>query len=58
LTLYTASTRLELLEEGLPVLIASLVVAYPHDLRFGETIQLYMHVLLLFMVGSMCCSVI
>jgi hypothetical protein len=58
LTLYAASTRLDLLEEGLPVLIASLVVAYPHDLRFGETIQLYMHALLLFMVGSMCCSVI
>jgi hypothetical protein len=58
LTLYAASTRLDLLEEGLPVLIASLVVAYPHDLCFGETIQLYMHALLLFMVGSMCCSVI
>jgi hypothetical protein len=58
LTLYAASTRLDVLEEGLPVLIASLVVAYPHDLRFGEAIQLYMHALLLFMVGSMSCSVI
>jgi hypothetical protein len=58
LTLYAASTRLDLLEEGLPVLIASLVVAYPHDLRFGEAIQLHMHAFLLFMVGSMSCSVI
>ena len=56
--MYAASTRLDLLEEGLPVLIASLVVAYPHDLRFGEAIQLYMHALLLFMVGNMSCPVI
>jgi hypothetical protein len=58
LTLYAASTRLDVLEEGLPVLVASLVVAYPHDLRFGEAIQLYMHALRLFMVGNMSCPVI
>ena len=39
--MYAASTTLDLFEECLPVLVAPLVVAHPHELRFTEAVQLY-----------------
>jgi hypothetical protein len=37
---YAASTTLDLLEECFPVLVATLVVAHPDELRFREAVQL------------------